>query len=371
MRIVGLIALALLVPSFVLASTLVNINTADAALLDTLPGIGPSKAVAIVDYRTQHGPFARIEDIQNVSGIGASTFAEIQPFITVGDAAPSASTTPLVSASSTASSGSGSASYVAPPSAITIRVQGAAQALLNVPYALSARVTDKNGTLDSIAHIVWSFGDGSSGEGNTIEKTYRYPGTYLVVVTARDGDAVAEDDLSVTVLPAQVRMTAVSGEGITLTNESDSRLDLSLWRLVADTGSFRMPLGTMLLPHASVLFASAVTNLPVSLEAMLLFPDGRIATRFAPAVAQPFVPAARSISVQEVEPIIRTSVNTQAHEETVVAPAAVPEPGTAAGAVVPPQPAAAAKASPNIFRSPWTYGLLGILTMAGGAFILL
>lgn len=60
----------------------VNINTADATALESLPGIGPSLAQRILDYRQAHGPFARIEDIQDVSGIGPATFAKIQDLIT-------------------------------------------------------------------------------------------------------------------------------------------------------------------------------------------------------------------------------------------------------------------------------------------------
>ena len=66
-------------------AAIVNINTADAVLLDTLPGIGPSKAAAIVEYRTIHGLFTRIEDIQNVKGIGPSTYAGFKTLITVED----------------------------------------------------------------------------------------------------------------------------------------------------------------------------------------------------------------------------------------------------------------------------------------------
>ena len=90
MRTAGLIALAVLLP-FTAYAALVNINTADATLLDTLPGIGPSKAAAIVDFRTQNGPFAVIEDIQKVSGIGPVTFANMKAQITVGIVAAPAS----------------------------------------------------------------------------------------------------------------------------------------------------------------------------------------------------------------------------------------------------------------------------------------
>jgi competence protein ComEA len=62
----------------------VNINTASQPELETLPGIGPAIAERIITYRETNGPFALIEDIQNVSGIGPATFEEIKDLITVG-----------------------------------------------------------------------------------------------------------------------------------------------------------------------------------------------------------------------------------------------------------------------------------------------
>lgn len=64
---------------------IVDINSATVADLDTLPGIGPSTAEKIVEYREANGPFAAIEDIMNVSGIGPAKFEQIQAFITVGE----------------------------------------------------------------------------------------------------------------------------------------------------------------------------------------------------------------------------------------------------------------------------------------------
>ncbi|MBC7341719.1 MAG: ComEA family DNA-binding protein [Clostridia bacterium] len=65
------------------ASGKVNINTASAQELDKLPGIGPTLAQRIVDYRSQHGPFRSPEDIKNVSGIGDSRYDQIKDLISV------------------------------------------------------------------------------------------------------------------------------------------------------------------------------------------------------------------------------------------------------------------------------------------------
>jgi competence protein ComEA len=62
----------------------INLNTATIEELDTLPGIGPSIAKAIIDYRTQHGPFKTIEEVNDVKGIGEALFAKIKDSITVG-----------------------------------------------------------------------------------------------------------------------------------------------------------------------------------------------------------------------------------------------------------------------------------------------
>lgn len=62
---------------------LININTAEPWLLDALPGIGEVTAQAIVDYRTQNGPFATIEEIKIINGIGDSAFEKLQDKISV------------------------------------------------------------------------------------------------------------------------------------------------------------------------------------------------------------------------------------------------------------------------------------------------
>jgi len=61
----------------------ININTADSALLDTLPGIGPSTAQKIIAYRDANGSFTSPEELMNVSGIGEAKYNQVKDAITV------------------------------------------------------------------------------------------------------------------------------------------------------------------------------------------------------------------------------------------------------------------------------------------------
>ena len=61
----------------------ININTASATEFETLSGIGEVLAGAIVDYRTENGPFASVDDLESVSGIGPATLEEIRDQVTV------------------------------------------------------------------------------------------------------------------------------------------------------------------------------------------------------------------------------------------------------------------------------------------------
>lgn len=57
----------------------ININSADVTALDALPGIGPAKAQAIVEYREQHGSFRSVEELGSVHGIGSKLLERLRP----------------------------------------------------------------------------------------------------------------------------------------------------------------------------------------------------------------------------------------------------------------------------------------------------
>jgi competence protein ComEA len=65
------------------APSIININTATAEELDKLPGVGPTTARRIIEYRQANGPFQKIEDITKVSGIGPALYNDIKNLITV------------------------------------------------------------------------------------------------------------------------------------------------------------------------------------------------------------------------------------------------------------------------------------------------
>ena len=61
----------------------VSLNSADQSVLESIPGIGPVKAAAIVQYRTDNGPFSSLDQLLEVSGIGPATLESITPYVTL------------------------------------------------------------------------------------------------------------------------------------------------------------------------------------------------------------------------------------------------------------------------------------------------
>jgi len=65
------------------SAAIVNLNTASASDLESLPGIGAKTAARIVEYRQKNGPFKKIEELMNVRGVGEKNFLKLKPQISV------------------------------------------------------------------------------------------------------------------------------------------------------------------------------------------------------------------------------------------------------------------------------------------------
>jgi competence protein ComEA len=79
----GVAASAASAPGAPAPAALVNLNTADQTLLESLPGVGPVTAQAILEWRAEHGAFSAVDELMEVSGIGEATLADLAPLVTV------------------------------------------------------------------------------------------------------------------------------------------------------------------------------------------------------------------------------------------------------------------------------------------------
>lgn len=70
-------------PAATAAQAPVNVNQATAKQLESLPGVGKVTAESIIAYRTQKGPFASVDDLGNVKGIGPKTLEKLRPLVAV------------------------------------------------------------------------------------------------------------------------------------------------------------------------------------------------------------------------------------------------------------------------------------------------
>lgn len=247
--------------------------------------------------------------------------------------------------------------------------------------AFSAAVYDGKANRRDDAIVTWSFGDGMQRTGASVFHAFYEPGEYAVVVRARTsdgGDATITN--IITAKDMSVRIASVSARGVTLTNSSTRPIDLSFWRISMGGSEFKIPADTQILAGHSVLFPIQVIQLTLADTASLLYPSGEVAATYpapAPArVPEPALqPASGPVSYSnrgKVESVIRTEPNIQPYENAALAPAASTY-LAAAGAALP----AARDEEPaktngfSLFRSPWIAGLLGVMAVAGGAFILL
>lgn len=258
------------------AEVMININTADAAVLETLPGIGPAKAADIVAYRNANGPFAAKEDIKNVPGIGDVTYANIEPLITVTgttvtEEAEAESDDPVDDSSADESSagsdeqtgdsaendddnGGGSDSSDSPPHPephLSIRISAPERAFVNQPINFSAEpagISDK--LLDSVV-ISWNFGTGRTATGTEVAHAYAYAGNYVVMAYGAFAAHEAVVRHEITVLPSNFSLGKNIDGDVQVHNDAPYEIDISGYTL-AGAERFTFPPRSVMLPRATI-----------------------------------------------------------------------------------------------------------------------
>jgi hypothetical protein len=120
--------------------------------------------------------------------------------------------------------------------------------------------TKTQNILSNLIGYTWSFGDGSVGQGASVNHAYKFPGQYSVVVNATASDQMAVDRLTVKVVDPQITLQKIDG-GLEVKNNSGAEINLEGWKLVSPTKSFTFPTDTLIPAGHSVTFADETTGI--------------------------------------------------------------------------------------------------------------
>jgi len=199
----------------------------------------------------------------------------------------STGTTTATSTTSGATSNGGSSYYVysSPVSLSTyeplsLNVEAGRERLgfLHAPLEFKSYTKDKKtGKNVSGAKYLWTFGDGTSGEGEEIVHTYLFPGEYNVVLNSSLGEVDAVDITKVKIITPQIKIL-VTGQYVELTNESTSDLNVGEWRLRGNSKEYIIPRDTIISALESIKIPNSVLTTIVGGEKIgLIYPDNQLA----------------------------------------------------------------------------------------------
>jgi hypothetical protein len=233
------------------------------------------------------------------------------------------SATPATSDTNTTSSSSTGPSFPVDPQIFVSAGERLRTVVVGADIVLSGKVWGlKKEPIDN-ARMIWNFGDGTTQEGKTIKHTYRYPGTYVVILDASSGYYSASDHITIKAVPADIAISSVGdaqSSFVELHNKSSSEIDLSLWSIRAGNNVFVIPDHTFIASQSKLKFSDDVTKLifDKSSPPGLYYPNGTLAVVYTPVAAS--VPVASPPSKQSMLPI---KVAASPKQDTVVKSGAV------------------------------------------------
>lgn len=282
--------LFLFLPALAGAADLVNINTADVATLETLPGVGASIAQSIIDNR----PYTSVDEVSKANGIGdpgSSSYEKIINLITVGDGQSQTQNTQTQTqdqVSTTSNSQTAVTVGGEMPPFMTAQITLEDGAIVGGGTTFDGNAFDAGGnTLESGVSYLWNFGDGATADGARVQHTYAYPGRYVVELEAAYGDSNALVELTVVPTQPDIGLTLETDGSLTITNNGESDVDVGGWSLTDGAHTFVIPKDTIVLAGGGLRFAPSITGVVGSMSAALLYQNGTHVAGAEPSADSP------------------------------------------------------------------------------------
>ena len=250
--------ITLLCPATALA--LVNINTASLDELDTLPGVGPATAEKIIEAR----PFSSVGDIENVAGIGGpgtKTYDGIIGLITLSGVTENVvneedeSEEDNTSSSQSTQTKNSDKKVLYPVTDLHITAPNTVH--VNEQVEFIAEPID--GRKNRLVRYFWNFGDGATADTASPTHSYKYPGTYVVVVESYYLKEEIITRHKIEVLPVNITLNTDMTGAVTVTNNGIEEINLH-GMTVGGRGEFTFPEYSILMPNKSITVTPEINN---------------------------------------------------------------------------------------------------------------